>query len=101
MGDGKKFSSRAAARTRSAVSGRTGCGTAPGDSTRDTVAMDTPAARATSLIVATWAMIVFALAEDSWMKFGASLPLTATNDTLALRDFVQALDGAGFDLLTT
>src|SRR5438105_7944692 len=48
-----KFSSRAAARTRSAVSARTGCGTGPGDSTRETVAMDTPAARATSAIVAT------------------------------------------------
>lgn len=35
------------------------------------------------------------------MKFGAALPLTAADDTVALRDFVQALDGAGFDLLTT
>src|SRR5437764_13390214 len=48
-----KFSSRAAARTRSAVSARTGCGTGPGDRPRETVAMDTPAARATSAIVAT------------------------------------------------
>src|SRR5438270_5422862 len=35
------------------------------------------------------------------MKFGAGLPITAADDTAALRDFVQALDGAGFDLLTT
>jgi probable F420-dependent oxidoreductase len=34
------------------------------------------------------------------MKYGAGLPITASNDTVALRDFVQALDGAGFDLLT-
>ena len=34
------------------------------------------------------------------MKFGAGLPLAAADDTVALRDFVQALDGAGFDLLT-
>src|SRR5215510_1801023 len=33
------------------------------------------------------------------MKFGAGLPLAATADTVALRDYVQALDGAGFDLL--
>jgi probable F420-dependent oxidoreductase len=46
-------------------------------------------------------MIVFALAEDREMKFGAALPITATDDTLTLRDYVQALDGAGFDLLTT
>src|SRR5205823_8088588 len=52
-GEGRKFSSRAAARRRSAVSARTGCGTGPGDRTRETVAMDTPAARATSAIVAT------------------------------------------------
>jgi hypothetical protein len=35
------------------VSARTGCGMAPGESTRETVAIDTPAARATSAIVAT------------------------------------------------
>src|ERR671932_2291242 len=35
------------------------------------------------------------------MKFGAGLPLTAADDPIALRDFVQALDGAGFDLLPT
>ena len=34
------------------------------------------------------------------MKFGAGLPITASADTVALRDFVQALDGAGFDVLT-
>src|ERR1051326_6796587 len=34
------------------------------------------------------------------MKFGAGLPLTAADDTAALRDFVQALDGGGFDVLT-
>jgi probable F420-dependent oxidoreductase len=35
------------------------------------------------------------------MKFGAGLPITAADDIVALRDFVQALDGAGFDLLNT
>jgi probable F420-dependent oxidoreductase len=34
------------------------------------------------------------------MKYGAGLPITASSDNVALRDFVQALDGAGFDLLT-
>jgi probable F420-dependent oxidoreductase len=34
------------------------------------------------------------------MKFGAGLPLIAAQDIVALRDYVQALDGAGFDLLT-
>src|SRR4051812_2990035 len=34
------------------------------------------------------------------MKFGAGLPIVAAADRDALRDFVQALDGAGFDLLT-
>jgi probable F420-dependent oxidoreductase len=34
------------------------------------------------------------------MKFGAGLPLAAADDIVALRDYVQALDGAGFDLLT-
>jgi probable F420-dependent oxidoreductase len=35
------------------------------------------------------------------MKFGAGLPITAADDTATLRDFVQALDSAGFDVLTT
>ncbi|MBV9577539.1 MAG: LLM class F420-dependent oxidoreductase [Chloroflexi bacterium] len=35
------------------------------------------------------------------MKFGASLPLTASSDPVAIRDFAQALDGASFDLLTS
>ena len=35
------------------------------------------------------------------MKFGAGLPLIATADTAALRDFVQALDGAGYDVLSS
>jgi probable F420-dependent oxidoreductase len=35
------------------------------------------------------------------MKFGAGLPLAAAEDTAALRDFVQSLDAAGFDLLTS
>ena len=35
-----------------------GCGTGPGDSTRDTVAMDTSAARATSSIIATRKLIL-------------------------------------------
>ena len=35
------------------------------------------------------------------MKFGAGLPITAMRDPVAIRDFAQALDGAGFDLLTT
>jgi probable F420-dependent oxidoreductase len=35
------------------------------------------------------------------MQFGAGLPITAIGDTMALRDFVQALDGAGFDVLTS
>src|SRR5437762_5610802 len=35
------------------------------------------------------------------MKFGAGLPITATSDPIALRDYAQALDDAGFDLLTT
>jgi probable F420-dependent oxidoreductase len=34
------------------------------------------------------------------MKYGAGLPITAASDNAALRDFVQALDGGGFDLLT-
>src|ERR1051325_7734335 len=35
------------------------------------------------------------------MKFGAGLPITAADDTAAFRDFVRALDGAGYDLLST
>src|SRR5437762_2816119 len=35
------------------------------------------------------------------MKFGAGLPITATSDPIALRDYAQALDDADFDLLTT
>src|SRR5437763_1564106 len=35
------------------------------------------------------------------MKFGAGLPITATSDPIALRDYAQALDDAGFDPLTT
>jgi probable F420-dependent oxidoreductase len=35
------------------------------------------------------------------MQFGAGLPITAMSDALALRDFTQALDGAGFDVLTS
>jgi len=35
------------------------------------------------------------------MKFGAALPITATSDPVAVRDYAQALDGAGFDVLTT
>ncbi len=34
------------------------------------------------------------------MKYGAGLPITAASDNGALRDFVQALDEGGFDLLT-
>jgi probable F420-dependent oxidoreductase len=35
------------------------------------------------------------------MKFGASLPIVAMSDPIAIRDFAQALDGAGFDVLST
>lgn len=35
------------------------------------------------------------------MKFGAALPITAISDPIAVRDYAQALDGAGFDVLTT
>jgi probable F420-dependent oxidoreductase len=35
------------------------------------------------------------------MKFGCGLPLTPASDLVQLRDFVQALDGAGVDYLTT
>ena len=34
------------------------------------------------------------------MKFGAALPITAMSDPIAIRDYAQALDGAGFDVLT-
>ena len=35
------------------------------------------------------------------MQFGAGLPITAMSDVIALRDFTQALDGAGFDVLSS
>jgi len=35
------------------------------------------------------------------MQFAAGLPITAMSDVIALRDFAQALDGAGFDVLTS
>src|ERR1700737_1036960 len=35
------------------------------------------------------------------LKFAAGLPITAMSDPLAIRDFAQALDGAGFDVLST
>jgi probable F420-dependent oxidoreductase len=35
------------------------------------------------------------------MKFGAGFPLAAQEDPVALRDMAQALDGAGFDYVTT
>lgn len=35
------------------------------------------------------------------MKFAAALPITAMSDPIAIRDYAQALDGAGFDVLTT
>src|SRR5215467_11027891 len=35
------------------------------------------------------------------MKFGVLLPLVASSDTIALRDLVQGLDGAGFDVLAS
>src|SRR5215204_1415862 len=34
------------------------------------------------------------------MKYGAGLPLIATDDLSATRDFAQTLDGSGFDLVT-
>ncbi len=40
-------------------------------------------------------------AYDQVMQFGAGLPITAMSDAIALRDFTQALDGAGFDVLTS
>jgi probable F420-dependent oxidoreductase len=35
------------------------------------------------------------------MQFGAGLPITAMSDPGAIRDFAQALDSSGFDVLTT
>jgi hypothetical protein len=35
------------------------------------------------------------------MKFGAGFALTAQADLITLRDMAQALDGAGFDYVTT
>src|SRR5215216_7493756 len=35
------------------------------------------------------------------MQFGAGLPITAMSDPGAIRDFAQALDNTGFDVLTT
>lgn len=35
------------------------------------------------------------------MEFGAGLPITAMTDVVALRDFTQALDEAGFDVLSS
>jgi probable F420-dependent oxidoreductase len=35
------------------------------------------------------------------MQFGAGLPINAMGDTIAFRDFAQALDGAGFDVLAS
>lgn len=34
------------------------------------------------------------------MQFGAGFPLVASEDTAAIRDFAQALDGAGFNFVT-
>src|ERR1700737_490067 len=34
------------------------------------------------------------------MKFAAGLPIIAMSDPVAIRDFAQALDGAGFDVLS-
>src|SRR5215831_16280925 len=77
MADGTKRSSRAAARTRSAVVAFTGCGCGPGESTRETVVMDTPARLATSAMVTTLPMVV---------TLGAALgkrdPANATRRTL-------------------
>src|SRR5262249_30933927 len=58
MAGATKPSSRAAARTRSAVVAFTGCGCGPGESTRETVVMDTPARLATSAMVTTPPMVV-------------------------------------------
>src|SRR5437588_6878766 len=35
------------------------------------------------------------------MQFGAGLPITAMSDPGAIRDYAQALDSSGFDVLTT
>ena len=35
------------------------------------------------------------------MKFGAAFPITALSDPVEVRDFAQALDGAGFDVVST
>jgi probable F420-dependent oxidoreductase len=35
------------------------------------------------------------------MKFGAGFPLTAMDDPIAVRDFAQALDGGGFDFVSS
>jgi probable F420-dependent oxidoreductase len=35
------------------------------------------------------------------MKFAAALPIIAMSDPIAIRDYAQALDGSGFDVLTT
>jgi probable F420-dependent oxidoreductase len=35
------------------------------------------------------------------MKFAAGLPISAMGDPLAIRDFAQALDGGGFDVVST
>jgi probable F420-dependent oxidoreductase len=35
------------------------------------------------------------------MKFGAALPITAISDPVAVREYAQTLDDAGFDVLTT
>jgi probable F420-dependent oxidoreductase len=35
------------------------------------------------------------------VKFTAGLPIIAMSDPLAMRDFAQALDGAGFDVIST
>jgi probable F420-dependent oxidoreductase len=34
------------------------------------------------------------------MQYGTGYPLTATDDPIAIRDFAQTLDGAGFDFVT-
>src|ERR1700674_2204776 len=35
------------------------------------------------------------------MKFATGLPITAMSDPVAIRDFAQALEGAGFDVVST
>ena len=39
--------------------------------------------------------------QGQMMKFGTGFALAAQADPLALRDMAQALDGAGFDYVTT